>query len=228
MCTHGKWKRQCIDCGGSALCAHARLKYSCKECKVLRASADEICTHGRLLNSCKEDECRALHASSASTTHDDKKDESFSELHDNDFEPRFRVDSNPTCDPDREDQDPVADDGLRRELEFGAWLASALADAAGRVAYPVEFGLVEACVMRWRQRFYGDPKLWKRLMKARLIKEIVECVPVIAAAIKFARNVQLAPSERLTVIDLCSGKGFLSMFLSEILPADSRREVCAS
>ena len=54
-------------------------------------------------------------------------------------------------------------------------------------------------------------------MKEKIVKEIIEVVPVVAAVLEFvAAYEEGAP--RLTIVDLCCGKGYLSMLLSELLP----------
>lgn len=58
-------------------------------------------------------------------------------------------------------------------------------------------------------------------MKAdRVVKELVEAAPVIDAVRSVVAQQQLAGGEKISIIDLCSGKGFLSMFLSEMLDPD--------
>lgn len=110
------------------------------------------------------------------------------------------------------------DDG---EAAFAAWLASELRDAPGRRVYAEVFDDAVRCVVAWRRRYRGNPRLWKQLMRPeRVVKELVECAPVIAAARALVHGHVLADGERFTVVDLCSGKGFLSMFLSEMLPAE--------
>jgi hypothetical protein len=42
VCEHGRQKRRCKACGGSALCTHGRVKYTCKDC-----GGGGVCTHGR-------------------------------------------------------------------------------------------------------------------------------------------------------------------------------------
>ena len=78
-------------------------------------------------------------------------------------------------------------------------------------------------MLRWRRRYRGNPRLWRSLFKGeKVVKEIVESAPVIAAV----REVVAAhEGEKMTIVDLCSGKGFLSMILSELLPA-ARVERC--
>ena len=60
------------------------------------------------------------------------------------------------------------------ETKFVAWLEAELADAPGRTDYPEIFVDASAAVLQWRRRFRGDRKLWQRLMKDRVLKEIVE------------------------------------------------------
>ena len=110
------------------------------------------------------------------------------------------------------------------EAAFSEWLSARLSAEPGAEMHADIFADAHASVIRWRRRYHGSPRLWKSLMKAdRLIKEIVEAAPVLAAA----REVIAAapPGEQFTIVDLCSGKGFLSMILSELLPAE-RVERC--
>ena len=114
----------------------------------------------------------------------------------------------------------LADD----EREFSTWLSERLAAEPGAAEHAELFADAHASVLRWRRRYKGNPRLWRSLMKAdRVVKEIVEAAPVLAAA----REVVAAapPGERFTIVDLCSGKGFLSMVLSELLPSE-RVERC--
>ena len=65
----------------------------------------------------------------------------------------------------------------------------------------------------------GNPTLWKRVFKKeRVIKELIESAPIIAAVKQAVESSSSSTDEQFTIIDLCSGKGYLSMFLSEILP----------
>ena len=114
----------------------------------------------------------------------------------------------------------LADD----EREFSTWLSERLSAEPGAAEHAELFADAHASVLRWRRRYKGNPRLWRSLMKAdRVVKEIVEAAPVLAAA----REVVAAapPGERFTIVDLCSGKGFLSMVLSELLPSE-RVERC--
>jgi hypothetical protein len=48
-CPHGRWRKQCKECGGSGICEHGRERYKCKEC-----GGASICEHGRERCRCKE------------------------------------------------------------------------------------------------------------------------------------------------------------------------------
>ena len=89
--------------------------------------------------------------------------------------------------------------------------------------YPEIFCAAPKCLIKWRQRYRGNPALWKRLFdKDRVLKEIIEAVPVIDAVkryVEFTNN-----PEPFMIVDLCSGKGFLSMMLSELLPPSKVRQ----
>jgi len=104
--------------------------------------------------------------------------------------------------------------------------------------YPDLFEKAPDCFVKWRQRFSAsNPKLWKRLFTMdRVLKEFFEAVPVLDAIAKMIdsdtrlQQQQQPPNndgtpqqqqqqhQTYTIIDLCSGKGYLGMILSEILP----------
>lgn len=48
-CEHGRVKRQCVDCGESAICIHRKRKTDCREC----GSGARFCEHKRFKFSCK-------------------------------------------------------------------------------------------------------------------------------------------------------------------------------
>ena len=48
-CPHGRWHRQCKECGGASICEHGRIRSRCKEC-----GGSAICEHGRRRHTCKE------------------------------------------------------------------------------------------------------------------------------------------------------------------------------
>ncbi|KAK3284057.1 hypothetical protein CYMTET_8274 [Cymbomonas tetramitiformis] len=105
------------------------------------------------------------------------------------------------------------------EASFSEWLSGALSASPGYATYPEIYAEAHDCVLRWRRRYRGDKPTWQRLMKReRLVKELGEAAPVIA---RVRAVVEALPEgKRATIVDLCSGKGYLSMFLSEMLPAE--------
>jgi hypothetical protein len=48
-CPHGRWRKQCKECGGASICEHGRQRQFCKEC-----GGSQICEHGRQRSKCKE------------------------------------------------------------------------------------------------------------------------------------------------------------------------------
>ena len=110
---------------------------------------------------------------------------------------------------------------MEDEQAFRAWLTGELTGEPGSDVYPEVFRDAIEAVVRWRRRFQGNPKLWQRLFKRdRVVKELVESAPIIAAVKVIVAETPLAAGEKVTIVDLASGKGFLSMFLSEILPPE--------
>jgi len=114
--------------------------------------------------------------------------------------------------------------------EFKKWIYGELVEEAGS-ALVEEFGSdlfhkISACITRWRQRYRdgdGSALLWKRLFKRdRVVKEIIESLPIVHAmdAYFLEKN-----NHNVTIIDLCSGKGYLSMLLSEYLPHEKVRKL---
>ncbi|OEU10173.1 hypothetical protein FRACYDRAFT_159056, partial [Fragilariopsis cylindrus CCMP1102] len=76
-------------------------------------------------------------------------------------------------------------------------------------------------IVKWRQRYHGNPAVWKRIFKKdRVFKELIESVPVLHSVQTFVNNHMNSNNNKITILDLCSGKGYLSMFLSEILPPE--------
>ena len=80
---------------------------------------------------------------------------------------------------------------------------------------------------RWRKRYDGNPKLWKRLYdETRIVKELIEAVPVMDAVRRLVSDDATTTTttkgggDKFTIVDLACGKGYLSMTLSECLPPD--------
>ena len=82
------------------------------------------------------------------------------------------------------------------------------------------------CITKWRQRYRGNAPLWNRVFKKdRVIKEVIESLLIIKAVEEWFANYHSGDddddkqqsTEKVTILDLCSGKGYLSMLLSEYL-----------
>lgn len=98
-----------------------------------------------------------------------------------------------------------------------------------REEYAAEIDAGVRAIVAWRARYAGDSALWRRLTKrdkrggTKMLKELCEYLPVLrrcAQAVEAAAaDPELAGRGKLQVLDLASGKGYLAMFLSEMLPA---------
>ncbi|KAL9182669.1 hypothetical protein ACHAXT_013321 [Thalassiosira profunda] len=103
--------------------------------------------------------------------------------------------------------------------EFHAWLCEEVSECPGRKTYSRAYEDSVDAIVQWRKRYRGNPQLWKRVFKKeRVIKELVESAPIIESVRKVVES--SSEPEKITVVDLCSGKGYLSMFLSQILPKE--------
>ena len=111
--------------------------------------------------------------------------------------------------------------------EFKKWLRTEFKNVPNRQVYNRTYNDSINAIVKWRQRFRGNPKLWKRLFKKDLVlKEVIEVVPVIDAVQTYMEHHENdASSSSCTILDLCSGKGYLSMLLSEILPKDKVEKI---
>ena len=90
--------------------------------------------------------------------------------------------------------------------------------------------LVErACqiVRKWHADF--PFQVFRKVVKGdRVAKEFNESGPVIKSVVDFVNNEFETPEnedERITIIDLCSGFGYLAMFLAEILPSSKVKRI---
>ena len=64
-----------------------------------------------------------------------------------------------------------------------------------------------AAICGWRNRFRNDRDLWARIMRRdRVIKELNECMPVIAHTVEMVSRLKLDEGgDKAVVLDLCSG-----------------------
>lgn len=105
-----------------------------------------------------------------------------------------------------------------------ATLAAALRQQPISTLYPQLAEEYVGVLTRWKDRF--SPAVWTRMTKhgtdrtPRCVKEMNECAPVVVAvrdAIKSRCASATGALPPVTIVDLCSGFGFLGMLLSEVL-----------
>lgn len=114
----------------------------------------------------------------------------------------------------------VVEDGRSRddcgETDDVERIFSKLAQLPSYVQYPI---LMERCrpiVQLWHDTFSeSEPKIWKK-MKRGIPKELNEIAFILDEMINMCNA---CSKEGITIIDMCSGFGFLSMFLSHLLPS---------
>jgi hypothetical protein len=84
-------------------------------------------------------------------------------------------------------------------------------------------------ITKWRQRYRGNYPLWNRIFKRdRVVKEVTEAIPILSAVEEWMREHDDHGNDntkKVTIIDLCSGKGYLSMLLSESLSPDRVQKI---
>ena len=104
------------------------------------------------------------------------------------------------------------------DADFREWLVNEVSAAPGFSVYSRAFEGAVSAALEWRRRFRGNPGLWRRIFKkGRFVKELTETAPIIDAVLNLVESTTLADGEQFTIVDLCCGKGFLSMTLSELL-----------
>ena len=117
---------------------------------------------------------------------------------------------------------------------FAAYLHQELVVADSplvRQGYGPLLARAERVVLEIRRKLVarGEHATWKRLMKkGRLVKELNETLPVIARVLAWingaegAAAVAAAEGGKLTIVDLCSGVGYMSLVLAELLAGSPR------
>ena len=93
--------------------------------------------------------------------------------------------------------------------------------------HPALLSQCRPIIQLWHDTFsLSDPPLWNRLRRA-LPKELNESAFIIDEMIKFF-DVNVAECESpYTIVDMCSGVGFLNMFLSHLLPDEKCSRIWA-
>ena len=137
-----------------------------------------------------------------------------------------------------DDATPVAppDDNKNTESEatsygwtdeqFKFWFGKKLAAHPLMDKYPRIQATAPRAVTAWRARYRGNPTLWRRVFTVdRVIKELVEAAPILDAVIQIVDETDIEETGNLTVLDLASGRGFLSMYLSETLPKEKVEKI---
>jgi hypothetical protein len=106
-----------------------------------------------------------------------------------------------------------------------ATLVGALRQQPISTLYPELTEEYVGVLTRWKDRF--SPVVWTRMTKhgtdrtPRCVKEMNECAPVVIAVREAIRRRASADSAPTTIVDLCSGFGFLGMLLSEVLEPEA-------
>eukprot|EP01082_Thalassiosira_pseudonana_P002301 g1967.t1 g1967 contig11:437649-438947(-) len=108
------------------------------------------------------------------------------------------------------------------DAEFEALLTCELKKSPLYDQYPEVFAVAPSIITKWRQMYRGKGQtIWKRLYSQdKVLKELIEAVPIIDAVQRLVVTTELKGNEKFTIIDLACGKGFLSMMLSYLLPSD--------
>lgn len=110
--------------------------------------------------------------------------------------------------------------------EFQQFISDELKQSPLYEEYPTVFEAAPKVMTEWRQRYRGNPALWKRLFqKDRVIKEFIEAAPIIDAVIRLVDNTNLENGKQFTIFDLACGRGYLSMMLSHLLPPSKVKKI---
>lgn len=120
-----------------------------------------------------------------------------------------------------EEREAVEKEVISNE-EWCGWLQEEVRKSA---SYAENSALLDECcavAATWRTRFWGRKALWARLRKGqRLVKELAEVVPVLARVRAEVDAMEIREGQpKLVILDLCSGFGYMGMFLSELLSPD--------
>ena len=95
----------------------------------------------------------------------------------------------------------------------------------------VLFDQIMEILISWKLRFADDPAICTRIFKRRgkrLLKELEESLLVIEKTMKALEQMKVTADQgekKATIIDLCSGFGYTSMLLSELLPATKVKRI---
>eukprot|EP00985_Skeletonema_marinoi_P029876 scaffold29458_cov153-Skeletonema_marinoi.AAC.1 len=130
------------------------------------------------------------------------------------------------AEPKKDSPQQVEKSEVWTDEEFEAFIDTELTKDPLHKDYPELFKRAPKIISLWRQRYEGNAPLWKRLFnKERVLKEFIEAAPFIDAIERLVLSTELKDGEKFRIIDLACGRGYLSMFLSELLPPE-RVERC--
>lgn len=119
-----------------------------------------------------------------------------------------------------DDEVPPAPPDKETQEQWLSWLRSAV---EAHPAFETHSSILnECCVIaaHWRTRFWPNRAIWSRIRRGdRLVKEMCEAAPVLQRARDAVLSLPPADgtASKAVILDLCSGFGYLSMFLSELL-----------
>ena len=125
---------------------------------------------------------------------------------------------------DVEDGKPIrCGRAIATDDEWCSWLRE---DLQSCPAWQTHAAILDECATiatGWRARFWADRPLWNRIRRGRrLAKELAESAPVLQQA-RAAVAALPEGGPPLVILDLCSGFGYLGMFLSELLRPHAAR-----
>ena len=117
---------------------------------------------------------------------------------------------------------------MEEEMNFESFISSKIRSLSNYSRYSKTYNQIIFIILQWELRFSHNPIVWKRFTKGnfkRLIKELNESIPVIDRVIDHIANLPNNSNSKVTIFDLCSGFGFLSMFLSELLSPEKVKRI---
>ena len=125
---------------------------------------------------------------------------------------------------DVEDGQPIrCGRAIATDDEWCSWLREDLQSCPAWQTHAAILGECATIATGWRARFWADRPLWNRIRRGRrLAKELAESAPVLQQA-RAAVAALPEGGPPLVILDLCSGFGYLGMFLSELLRPHAAR-----
>ena len=123
---------------------------------------------------------------------------------------------------------PEHDDSPSNPVDFRVWVQDSMTNSplytTDGYASLIDEAIEIICELR--ERFWENERTtWIRLIKrGKILKEFNEVIPIAYRVRAYVKTVLSSnPSQALTILDLCSGIGYLSILLSELLNRDYKR-----